>query len=65
MVVPAGDAAAFAAAVRAVARDPAHLRAMESNARSLWQSRFRRADAMARWLTLIQASAHIGANPMD
>ena len=65
MVVPAGDAAALAAVVRAVARDPARLQSMESNARSLWQSRFRRADAMARWLTLIQASAHIGANPMD
>ncbi len=53
MVVPAGDPAALAAVIRAVAREPARLQSMEGNARLLWQSRFRRADALARWQQLL------------
>jgi glycosyltransferase involved in cell wall biosynthesis len=53
MVVPAGDAAALAAVIRAVAREPARLQTMEGKARSLWQNRFRRADALARWQQLL------------
>jgi colanic acid biosynthesis glycosyl transferase WcaI len=53
MVVPAGDAAALAAVILAVAREPARLQSMEGNARSLWQSRFRRADALALWQQLL------------
>ena len=53
MVVPAGDAAALAAVIRAVAREPGRLQSMAGNARSLWQARFRRADALARWQQLL------------
>jgi glycosyltransferase involved in cell wall biosynthesis len=54
MVVPADDAAALAASLRALARYPARLESMSGNARALWQGRFRRADALARWQGLLE-----------
>lgn len=54
MVVPAGDGAAAAAAVRAVARDAGRLDAMARSAHALWRERFRRADALAHWQRLLE-----------
>ena len=53
IVVPPADAAALAAAIRALARDPARLQSMAAQAHSLWQRQFRRADALTRWERLL------------
>jgi len=53
IVVQAEDAAALAAAIRALARDPARLQSMAVQAHLLWQQRYRRADALAQWQRLL------------
>jgi glycosyltransferase involved in cell wall biosynthesis len=48
------EAPALAEAIRALASDPARMQTMRTNARSLWQARFRRADALTRWQELLE-----------
>lgn len=58
IVAPPENAAALAAAIRALAHDPARLQSMAAQAHALWQRQFRRADALAQWQRLLAGIMH-------
>ena len=57
VTVPVGGAEAFAAAVAAFADDPVRTRAMGLRARRLFEQRFTRREALARWDALLARTA--------